>query len=164
MRARPTGTFLPRTRARVLSETPDEGSVRVNVRDLTADGDYIPEVLVKVVGTNNDVFLSGHTDLRGVFQADGVNGTATVLARAEGGKYAFYRGSQTHGKAQPVPAANSRLPTKKPAAAKGKKQLQASDYLRNIDVQNKAVQDSNFKAWDIQRRGDNTGVEVQKAK
>ena len=147
-----------------IQETPDEGSVRVNVRDLTADGDYIPEVLVKVVGTNNDVFLSGHTDLRGVFQADGVNGTATVLARAEGGKYAFYRGSQTHGKAQPVPAANSRLPTKKPAAAKGKKQLQASDYLRNIDVQNKAVQDSNFKAWDIQRRGDNTGVEVQKAK
>ena len=37
------------------------------------------------------------TDLRGVFQADGVNGTATVLARAEGGKYAFYRGQQTHG-------------------------------------------------------------------
>ncbi len=77
-----------------IQETPDEGSVRVNVRDLTAGGNYIPEVLVKVVGTNNDLFLSGHTDLRGVFQADGVNGTATVLARAEGGKYAFYRGQQ----------------------------------------------------------------------
>jgi outer membrane protein assembly factor BamD (BamD/ComL family) len=106
-----------------IQETPDEGSVRVNVRDLTAKGNYIPEVLVKVVGTNNDVFLSGHTDLRGVFQADGVNGTATVLARAEGGKYAFYRGSQTHGVAPPDPASNSRQPTKKPAATKGKKQL-----------------------------------------
>jgi hypothetical protein len=46
----------------------------------------------------------------------------------------------------------------------GKKQLQQSDYLRNIDVQNKAVQEGNFKAWDVKRRGDNRGVEVQKAK
>ncbi len=80
-----------------IQETPDEGSVRVNVRDLTAGGSYIPEVMVKVVGTDNDLFLSGQTDLRGVFQADGVRGNATVLARADGGKYAFYRGSQQHG-------------------------------------------------------------------
>ena len=145
-----------------IQETPDEGSVRVNVRDLTAGGNYIPEVLVKVVGTNNDLFLSGHTDLRGVFQADGVNGTATVLARAEGGKYAFYRGQKTHGTPpQPNAAAQEQMEGK---PAGGKKQLQQSDYLRNIDVQNKAVQDGNFKAWDVQRRGDNRGVEVQKAK
>ena len=144
-----------------IQETPSEGSVRVNVRDLTAGGNYIPEVLVKVVGTNNDLFLSGHTDLRGVFQADGVNGTATVLARAEGGKYAFYRGQKIHG-TPPAPDAAAKPQERKPAG--GKKQLQPSDYLRNIDVQNKAVQDRNFKAWDIQRRGDNRGVEVQKAK
>jgi len=48
--------------------------------------------------------------------------------------------------------------------ASGKKQLQQSDYLRNIDVQNKAVQAVNVKAWDIKRRGENSGVEVQKAK
>ena len=42
--------------------------------------------------------------------------------------------------------------------------LQQSDYLMNIDVQNRAVQDLNWKAWDTQRRGDNSGVEVQKAK
>lgn len=144
-----------------IQETPAEGSVRVNVRDVAAGGNYIPEVLVKVVGTNNDLFLSGHTDLRGVFQAEGVNGTATVLARADGGKYAFYRGQKTHGK-PPVPNAPAQGQMEdKPANGKG--QLQQSDYLKNIDSQNKAVQDLNFKAWDAQRRGNNSGVEVQKA-
>ena len=148
-----------------IQETPAEGAVRVNVRDLTAGGNYIPEVLVKVVGTDNDVFLSGHTDLRGVFQADGVNGTATVLARAEGGKYAFYRGSKFHGEPVPPNAAArqvNRIQSKKPAGRK--MQLDQSDYLMNIDLMNRAVQDDNFKAWDAQRRGDNSGVEVQKAK
>ena len=144
-----------------IQETPSEGSVRVNVRDVTAGGNYIPEVLVKVVGTNNDLFLSGHTDLRGVFQAEGVNGTATVLARAEGGKYAFYRGQRTHGTPTPPNAPAPSQTKGKPSA--GKKQLEQSDYLRNIDVQNKSVQDGNLKAWDAQRRGDNRGVEVQKA-
>lgn len=146
-----------------IQETPNEGSVRVNVRDMTADGDYIPEVLVKVVGTNNKLFLSGHTDLRGVFQAEGVNGAATVLARAEGGKYAFYRGQQTHGT---PPKANAPAAESKPRqqSETSKKMLQRSDYLMNINEQNKAFQDSNFKAWDVQRRGDNRGVEVQKAK
>ena len=116
-----------------IQETPAEGSVRVNVRDLTAAGNYIPEVLVKVVGTNNDLFFSGHTDLRGVFQADGVNGTATVLARAEGGKYAFYRGQKTHG-TPPKPNAAAQEQTKGKRSG-GKKQLQQSDYLKNIDVQ-----------------------------
>lgn len=148
-----------------IQETPSEGSVRVNVRDLTAGGNYIPEVLVKVVGTHNELFLSGHTDLRGVFQADGINGTATVLARAGGGKYAFYRGQKTHGTPpQPnTPEIQQQMEVAEEPTS-GKKQLQQSDYLRNIEIQNKAVQDGNFKAWDAKRRGDNRGVEVQKAK
>lgn len=145
-----------------IQETPNEGSVRVNVRDLTAVGNYIPEVLVKVVGTNNDLFQSGHTDLRGVFQAEGVKGMATVLARAEGGKYAFYRGQRTHGTTPTETNAPAQQQMKE-KPANGKKQLQQSDYLRNIEMQNKDVQDRNFKAWDAQRRGENRGVEVKKA-
>ena len=129
---------------------------------MTADGSYITEVLVKVVGTSNELFLSGHTDLRGVFQADGVNGTATVLARAAGGKYAFYRGQQIHGTPVEANAAAQQMEAK--SGAQGKKQLMQSDYMRNIDVQNKFLQESNFKAWDAQRRGDNRGVEVQDAR
>ena len=146
-----------------IQETPNEGQVRVNVRDLTDGGNFIPEVLVKVVGTNNDLFLSGHTDLRGVFQAEGVVGTATVLARAEGGKYAFYRGSQTHGTPPPKPNAAPEPASQVKQKFQGKLQLDQSDYLMNIEVQNKAVQDGNWKAWDEQRRGDNQGVEVQEA-
>jgi len=160
-----SGLFLITPLKLEIQETPSEGSVRVNVRDLTDGGNYTPEVLVKVVGTSNDLFLSGHTDLRGVFQADGVTGTATVLARAEGGKYAFYRGQQTHG-TPPAPNAAPRQQHERGRgkASEGKKQLQQSDYLKNIDMDNSVIQDSNFKAWDRQRRGDNRGVEVQKAK
>jgi len=148
-----------------IQETPTEGSVRVNVRDLTEGGNYIPEVLVKVVGTNNDLFLSGQTDLRGVFQADGVNGTATVLARAEGGKYAFYRGQQTHGTPpQPNAPAQQRGQQKGKPGKGAKQQLEQSDYLGNIIEANERVQTGNWKRWDEQRRGDNKGVEVQKAK
>ena len=119
-------------------------------------------MLVKVVGTNNNVFLSGHTDLRGVFQAEGVNGAATVLARSGEGNYAFYRGQATHG--TPPQPEMSKNPMNNAAPAAGKKQLQQSDYLRNIDVQNRAVQELNFNNWDMQRRGDNRGVEVKRAK
>ena len=143
-----------------IQETPDEGEVRVNVRDLTDGGNFIPEVLVKVVGTNNDKFFSGLTDLRGVYQADGVNGQATVLAKSDGGKYAFYRGTNIHGMAQATttPAEDQ---SNKPA--KSKKQLEKSDYLGNILEANEEVQKSNVDNWDAKRRGDNKGVEVKKA-
>ena len=138
--------------------------MRVNVRDLTAGGNYLPEVLVKVVGTSNEQFLSGQTDLRGVFQADGVNGTATVLARAEGGKYAFYRGKQTHGSPPPTNNAPALQQQQLPAKENGqRKRLKKSDYLDNIKSQNKAVQDANWSDWDTKRRGKNEGVEAKKA-
>ena len=44
-----------------------------------------------------------------------------------------------------------------------RKQLQKSDYLENIESSNRFLQDSNWKAWDKQRRGKNDGVEVQEA-
>ena len=141
------------------------GSVRVNVRDTTAEAGYVPEVLVKVVGTANDVFLSGHTDLRGIFEADGINGSATVLAKAGERQYAFYRGERQLGT---PPEANAPADNK-PAQQQGKqgkfkKQLEQNDYLDNINRSNKRVQDSNWGAWDTLRRGNNQGVEVQKAK
>ena len=66
----------------------------------------------------------------------------------------------------PPPAPNQPAPqaeTQQQKAAKGKMKLQQSDYLMNIEVQNKAVQDANWKTWDKQRRSDNRGVEVQEA-
>ncbi len=143
------------------------GAVRINVRDTTADGGYVPEVLVKVVGTANDVFMSGHTDLRGIFEADGINGTATVLAKAGERQYAFYRGTVNLGTPPPQAAQQAqqieKLQNQAKPQLKGKKQLEQSDYLLNIDASNKAIQKSNWQRWDELRRGDNRGVEVQRA-
>jgi len=142
------------------------GSVRVNVRDTTAEEGYVPEVLVKVVGTGNDAFMSGHTDLRGIFEADGIIGSATVLARAGDRQFAFYRGTTSLGSPPAAPAqqtAEGQQPDQA-APAKGKKQLEKSDYLDNVNKSNREIQDSNLKNWDTLRRGNNKGVEVQQAK
>jgi hypothetical protein len=58
---------------------------------------------VKVIGTNNTQFVSGETDLRGVFVAEGINGQVTAVARQGTAQYAFYRGTTSIG-APPPPA------------------------------------------------------------
>ena len=56
---------------------------------------YLRDVDVKVIGSGNEDFVSGQTDLRGVFVADGIRGGATVIAQAGPGRYAFYRAKET---------------------------------------------------------------------
>src|SRR5437879_445416 len=74
----------------VLEEA-DSGRVRVTVRDAHTK-DFLPKVQVKVIGSDNPSFLSGETDLRGVFVAEGVRGQVAAVARKGTGQYAFYRG------------------------------------------------------------------------
>ena len=47
--------------------------VRTTVKDLKTDR-YVHNVQVKVIGSGNDDFVAGDTDLRGVFVADGIHG------------------------------------------------------------------------------------------
>jgi hypothetical protein len=54
-----------------------------------------------VIGSLNEDFVSGTTDLRGVFVADGVRGVPTVIAEMTPGRYAFFRG-QAGGGGQPI--------------------------------------------------------------
>ena len=79
------------------------GQVRVTVKDVLKDR-YVSDVHVKVIGSRNDDFISGQTDLRGVFAAQGIRGTGTVLAETANGRYAFFRGST---EARPPPSAPS---------------------------------------------------------
>ena len=76
------------------------GRVRATLKDRAADK-YLPEVHVKVIGSGNQDFVSGQTDLRGVFVADGIQGAVTVLAQAGPSRYAFYRAPQA---AMPMPS------------------------------------------------------------
>lgn len=84
------------------------GRVRTTVKDTTADR-YLSDVNVKVIGTANSEFISGSTDLRGVFVADGVRGAPTVIAQSGPRRYAFFRS----------PALAQGLPLAPPYAATG---------------------------------------------
>lgn len=75
-----------------VQEETASGRVRTTVRNVTNDG-YVANVHVKVIGSRNEDFVSGETDLRGVYVADGIQGHATIIARSGDGRYAFYRGT-----------------------------------------------------------------------
>ena len=75
-----------------MLEEPESGRVRVTVRDAVTKA-FVPKVQVKVIGSNNPTFLSGETDLRGVFVAEGVLGQVTAVARKDTNGYAFHRGA-----------------------------------------------------------------------
>jgi prepilin-type processing-associated H-X9-DG protein len=80
------------------------GRVRITVRDARTK-EFLPKVQVKVIGSDNPQFISGETDLRGVFVAEGVRGLVTAVARKGDAEYAFYRGTNYVG---PPPAAPAR--------------------------------------------------------
>ncbi len=82
-------------------EDPAGGRVRVTLRDAHSKN-FLPKVQVKVIGSENAQFLSGTTDLRGVFIAEGIRGMVTAVARKGDLEYAFYRGSTHLGPREPA--------------------------------------------------------------
>ncbi len=67
------------------------GEVRATVKN-TAENRCERGVHVKVIGGRNAEFVSGSTDFRGVFTAQGIQGPATVIAFVEPSRYALHRG------------------------------------------------------------------------
>jgi len=86
-------------------EEPASGRVRVTVRDARTS-ELLPKVLVKVNGSEDSHFLSGETDLRGVFVAEGLRGVVTAVARQGTAQYAFNRGTTFVGQQIPPAPAN----------------------------------------------------------
>jgi hypothetical protein len=115
----------------VLEEA-DASRVRVTVRDARTK-DFVPKVQVKVIGSEQANFLSGETDLRGVYVAEGVQGEVAAVARRGTAQYAFYRGT-THVGAPPAPnAAPADANQSAPQAGKP----QTSETLeQNLRIQN----------------------------
>ena len=74
-----------------VKEDPVAGSLRVQAL-AREDQRFLRDVDVRVVGSASGEFRSGKTDPRGIYVADGVSGTSTVIAKMEGGHYAFFRG------------------------------------------------------------------------
>ncbi len=119
----------------VLEEA-DSGRVRVIVRDAKS-GAFVPKVQVKVIGSENPTFLSGTTDLRGVYVAEGVRGVVTAVARQDTNKYAFYRG-KAHVGAPPTPAATP-APAD-PNSAGGAQPQEGQSLDQNLRMENRSNQ------------------------
>ena len=134
-------------------EEPGSGRVRVTVRD-AATKEFVPKVQVKVIGSKNSAFVSGETDLRGVFVAEGIKGQAAAVARQGDARYAFYRGTTPLGTAPPVPAKQPNAPGMdprgEPSLEQNIKDLNGSNQLRQIDrLQNR------YKGFDAAKPGQN---------
>ena len=130
------------------------GRLRVNVRNVVT-GSYQSKVHVKAIASADAHFISGETDLRGIFIADGMRGKATIIARDAANRYAFHRGTEWLG-----------------AQEKAKRQQQdeqmraprrPTDYRMHLNRRNEAIQSSNVEAFDQMRRRTKGGVQVQKA-
>ena len=137
-----------------VQEDQISGRVRVNVKDENT-GNYAAKVHVKAIGTENDKFISGKTDLRGVFIADGIRGQSTVIARSNENRYAFYRGTQVIGK---------RTGSKRKQNQFVPVLQKSTDYRMNLKMRNKKIQSSNIEQFDRMRRSSQAGVQVYKAR
>ena len=73
------------------------GRARIVVRDAHTK-EFLSKVQIKVIGSDTPQFVSGETDLRGVFIAEGLRGLVTAVARKGTAQYAFHRGQTYLGK------------------------------------------------------------------
>jgi uncharacterized protein YfaS (alpha-2-macroglobulin family)/tetratricopeptide (TPR) repeat protein len=133
------------------------GRVRVTVKD-DVEKDYASKVHVKVIGSSNPEFISGETDLRGLFIADGIRGTSTVIAMAEPGRYAFYRGTHQLGPQDTPPA-----PAAVPADAIEAPQAPAQSLRSHMSEQNSQIQMQNRGAYEHLLNNSTEGVKAEKA-
>lgn len=121
-----------------VQEDSTSGRVRVAVKDSVKDS-YLRNVLVKVIGSANDDFNTGETDLRGIFFADAIRGTSTIIARADQDRYAFYRGTQSLGTVAQPQSEREAIPSA-PEDMNGNGQ---QDLLQNLFDTNGEIQGTN---------------------
>lgn len=162
-----TGLVLVTPLAIEVQEDAASGRVRVTIKDSQTDR-YLPDVHVKVIGSRNTEFVSGPTDLRGVFVADGIRGTTTAIAQIEPARYAFFRGQtelvpepapgRRDAGAPPAPGAAAAQPPPSPAPAALEKQL-----LEGLQETNTAIQGRQIQQLQRIYQRQQKGVEAQQA-
>jgi tetratricopeptide (TPR) repeat protein len=128
-------------------EEPESGRVRITVKDARTQA-RLSKVQVKVIGSQNAQFISGETDLRGVFVAEGVQGQVTAVARKNSAEYAFYRGT-AHVGAPPAPP-QPNAPTRVNAEAQQRGQADLPALNQSLDA-NIKMQNSSNNLKQIQR-------------
>jgi len=173
-----SGLVLVTPLAVEVQEDAVSGRIRTTVKD-AASGRYLPDVHVKVIGTGNPDFTSGATDLRGVFVADGIKGTSTVIAQADPARYAFFRGQTSLKPEEARAAATAPAEPGKPTSAaparrqegKGGAKMRAAQPSASLDQQllqglqetNQAIQGKQVEELKMLYKREQKGVEAQKA-
>lgn len=149
-----------------VQEDAQSGRVRATVKD--AQDHYVNHALVKVIGSRNDEFVTGYTDLRGVFVADGIQGRVTVIARLAEDQYAFYRGKTELGRPPEIPMGGAAAPAQQaePAAPQGKPQARGEDrreLLRGLQESNTMLQQQQIENLRQIYKQQRKGVEASQA-
>jgi hypothetical protein len=114
-------------------EEPAAGRIRIAVRDARTK-EFLRKVQVKVIGSGTAQFVSGETDLRGVFVAEGLRGLVTAVARQGTAQYALYRGTTLVGAPLPPIARPRTANDPEPAGNNSVPQEQSLDA--NLRMQN----------------------------
>ncbi|MFO1008970.1 MAG: MG2 domain-containing protein [Planctomycetota bacterium] len=135
-----------------VREDVDAGRLRVQLQRLS-DASFVRGADVKVVGSSSRSIVAGKTDPRGLFQADGVAGTSTVIARLGEREYAFFRGRRALG-AQDA----------KPQQTTGGQQLDAQSYFKNVLDQNESSQNARANRLQEEIGRERNGVQVKQVK
>jgi len=149
-----TGLVLITPLALDVQEDVGADRVRVHVVDAITRGG-VKGVHVKVIGTSMSRFVSGASDLRGVFAADGISGYPTAIARDDDGRFAFFRSED----ALIVAAAAKKMPAPKVAEAEDK----AVDYRGNLRGDNRQIQLGNDLLLKEAQQMRKRAVQVQSA-
>ena len=157
-----SGLVLVTPLAVEVQEDVTSGRVRTTVKDVAADR-YLDHVDVKVIGSRNREFTSGSTDLRGVFVADGIEGTSTVIAQAPPSRYAFFRGTtDLVPAAEPAPAqqAVESAPQEAPPAPAS---TSNEHLLEGLQQFNRAIQTRQVDQLQQIYKGGKGGVQASEA-
>lgn len=125
-----------------IQEDAVAGQVRTTVKTRT-ENRYVPNVHVKTIGSRNSDFVSGKTDLRGVFVAEGIQGTTTVIAQTDGSQYAFFRGKTNLVPEPPVRKGKAPADAEQVSRDSLKSQLLEGLQLRNSIIQQQQVEQLN---------------------
>ncbi|MBL8863796.1 MAG: hypothetical protein JNK02_17535 [Planctomycetes bacterium] len=134
-----------------VQEDEASGQMRIQVLRREPAG-YVRGAEVRVVGSASQRIVSGKTDPRGLFVAEGIAGTSTVIARLGEREYAFFRGERA---LQPKP---------KGGPQPQREQLDQQGYFRNV-LEFNATQQQARGTWvqqEIER--DRSGVQVKQVK
>ena len=161
-----SGLVLVTPLAVEIQEEASSGRVRTTVKDAQKD-EYVRDARVKVIGSRNEDFVSGATDLRGVFVADGIRGSSTVIAQIDPSRYAFFRGKTELGpppEAAKAPAAQSSpAAAAVPAQAEKKARGLEESLLENVKGFNKSFQGRQNENIDKMYKGKGEGVKAESA-